>query len=715
MRILSLVLMLVFCTCRTHSQVQQYEYPVTEAKPTEEDFEYYSLTDEYEYLQHTSDSTVSTWYTKQSAFTDSILKRYSSRIDEIEKQLEKNQNAKKEGSKYLRQDSKGGLFYCKYREQDPVSLLFYKSSVDAEEVILFEPKDYKPEKGVEYWIDYIKPSWDGNFVVLSLRHDNTYTSEVVVLNTKTKKLTNDYVSNCKGNALGGVNWLPDSSGFMYYYFPEVKKGEEGYLAGGSTMFHAVNSGKAKGSYVLGTKGSFKVNPDYYPLAGFNSAEDRFAVGYIMDNSHYFKTYYAPTESIKSGNPDWKPFYETDDLIYSNWGLFNKDYYYYMSAKNSPNYEINAIHIDSLDFNKPKTIVKEIEDEVLTDFEFVKNGMYYSSTKNGVEAKLYFKNEHSTQEVALPFSVGRLRFIETHGSGDQIIIECSGWAKDQTRLIIKEGKFVRELILSEPPIRPDFDNLVSEQILVKGHDGVKIPVSLIYDKIKGKTNRPALIQSYGAYGHNSNPYFSSMFSTWISLGGIRVVVHIRGGGEKGKAWHDAGKKATKSNSWNDLNSVTQYLIDKGYTTKSKTVLYTQSAGGVSQAMAAITEPDLYAVFMANVPLLNPLKLKEGSHIEISYTEFGDVDLAEEALHLLKLDPYYNLKPTINFPPTFLVASGKDEVLDIWESGKFIAKLQNSKAARGPALLKVMPDWGHGSYSSRNDAEMFAFALNNIKNP
>lgn len=707
----SLILVLAV-SCKSSSQIQQYNYPTTIAKPVVENFKHLTLTDEYKYLQNTNDTLVQAWFLKQTAFTDSIFRTYK-QIEAIEKQFRENSKAKLEGSKYLRQDTKGGLFYCKYREQDPVSLLFYKAHPNADEIILFKPKDYKPESGLEYYIDYIKPSWDGNYVVLSLRHSNTYTSEVVVLDVKTKTLTNDYVSNCRGKAFGGVQWLPDSSGFTYYYFPVVEKGKENYLANGSTLYHPLHSGNKKGTHVFGTKGSFQVDPSYYPLVGINSANDKYVFGYIMDNSHYYKTYYAPIEVIKSGNPNWKLLHEPKDLIYASWGIFYKNHYYYMSAKNAPNFQINRCHIDSLDIPKPMTIVEQKEDEVLSDFEFVKEGMYYSSTKNGVEAKLYFKDQHSTKLVALPFSVGSIRFIDSHGEGDHIIIECSGWSNDKTRLLINKDSVVKQLILSAPPIRPKFDNLVSEQILVKGHDGVEIPVSLIYDKVKGKTNRPALIESYGAYGHNSDPYYSTMLSTWISLGGIRVVAHIRGGGEKGKAWYDAGKKATKNNSWKDLISVTQYVIDKGYTSEDKTVLYSASAGAVSQAMAAIVKPDLFAVFLANVPLLNPLKLKEGSHVELSYTEFGDVDLAEEAPYLLKLDPYYNLEPNTNFPPTLLFASGKDDVLDIWETGKFIAKLQNSENSRAPALLKVMPDWGHGSYSKRTDAEMFAFALNNIK--
>ena len=225
--------------------------------------------------------------------------------------------------------------------------------------------------------------------------------------------------------------------------------------------------------------------------------------------------------------------------------------------------------------------------------------------------------------------------------------------------------------------------------------------------------PAIIRSYGSYGHSIEPHYDRMLLSWITLGGIYAIPHIRGGGEKGKIWHDAGKKENKSNSWKDLIAATEYLIDQGYTTKTKTILLSESAGAISQGMAAIERPDLFRVFLARVPLLNPTRLKSGSHEQTSYTEFGDIDNPEEVEALVAMDPYYNLSGEIPFPSTLILAAGNDDRIDLWESGKFIAKLQNSARSSNPYLLKVIQDWGHDSISARAYAEMFGFALQHIE--
>lgn len=711
MKYLLLFLLVIISSCKTSLEADNFDYPKTIPQSEEEVFNHVTIIDDYKYLQNTTDPSVKDWYLEQTNFTDSVLQSYTD-VDSIEARLERNALDKIESAKWFKHDSQGGLYYIKSSENESIEFLVFRKDFDSEEIILFDPKTYKSDSDLEYYIDHINPSWDGNYVSISLRHSNTFESEIVILDVNTGKLTNDLITNCRGNAFGGIQWSPDSSGFTYLYFPVLDKNEEGYLTNSVMLYHALHTGSDKGIFAFGNSDSLEIKPEIFPLVSFTSGSDPYAIGYVMDNTHYYKTYYAKAEELKHGNPNWKPLYDSSHVIYGNEALPYKDQLFFMSAKDAPNFEIKVVDNETMDFSNSKTVVPQMKDEVINDFEFVKEGMYYTTTKNGVEAKLYFKNKNDNIEVILPFTVGDIEIFTKHGEGNAIIIECSGWSNDLIRIKVDNGKVIDEISFAARPIRPDFKNLVSEEIIIKGHDGAEIPVSLIYDKTLGKEDRPSLIESYGAYGHNMDPYFSSIKSTWIPLGGIRVIAHIRGGGEKGKAWHDAGKKETKSNSWKDIISVTEYLIEQGYTAADKTVLYTASAGGVSQAMAAIKRPELFAVMMAKVPLLNPLKLKEGSNKQLSFTEFGDIDIAEEVPHLLNLDPYHNLVDISNFPPTLFFAAGKDDRLDLWETGKFTAKLQNSNSSRGPYLLKVMPEWGHGSSDNRSYAELFSFALNNI---
>ncbi|MGF1560050.1 MAG: prolyl oligopeptidase family serine peptidase [Flavobacteriaceae bacterium] len=711
MRILPFILMLVLLSCATNSQVHHYVYPKTEAIPTEEVLGALRVSDEYRHLQNTSDQGIQNWYTRQTSYADSILTTLEG-VSSINRLLDDNEDNENEYTQDLRFDSRGGLYYLKRVKPEPVSSLYFKEDVDKEAELLYSPKDYKPESGLEYWIDYIKPSWDGNYIGISLRHSNTFSSEVVILDTRTGKLTNDFISNLRDSGFGGLSWTPDSKGFTYIHFPVDQPGEEGFLQNSENRYHPLNSGKSLGTYVFGTKNNPKIKPEEIPVVLISSDTDEQAIAYIMDNSHYYTTYYTEIEDLQRGGPVWKPLYGPTDEVWGNEGLYFKDRLYYLTAKDAPNFQINAVHIDTLDFSRPSIEVAHRESEVLSDFAFIENGMYYTTKVNGVKAMLYYRDSSSTKEVQLPFASGDIVFIEPNGRGESVIIELLGWSNDKTRFLVKKDKVVGEIELNRSSELLTFKTHTSEEIVVKGHDGAEIPVSIIYDKTKGYSNKPVLIESYGAYGHNLDPRFTQSLSTWIALGGVRVVAHIRGGGEKGKPWHDAGKKATKSNSWKDIISVTEYLIEMGYTTKEKTVLYTASAGAVAQGMAAIERPDLFAVFLAKVPLLNPMKLKEGSSKQLSYTEFGDIDDPEEAKYLQELDPYNNLTKDIQFPPTLFYAAGKDDRLDLWETGKFIAKLQNSHSTRGPYLLKVMPEWGHGSYSNRSYAELFAFALNNI---
>ena len=214
----------------------------------------------------------------------------------------------------------------------------------------------------------------------------------------------------------------------------------------------------------------------------------------------------------------------------------------------------------------------------------------------------------------------------------------GWTSDYTRYVINEQNFIEEALQFKIDY-PEFKNLVSEQIMVTSHDGVEVPLSLVYDKnLKLNSNSEVFIYVYGAYGESLSPFFFPIFLDCAAQGGILAFAHVRGGGEKGKEWHEQGMKNLKQNSWKDLNACTAELIERGFTRKGLISLYTASAGGITAGMAVNERPDLYSSFIAEVPRMNPLGLESsGTASSTSYLEYGTVKDSLEFLGLLKMDP------------------------------------------------------------------------------
>jgi prolyl oligopeptidase len=199
-------------------------------------------------------------------------------------------------------------------------------------------------------------------------------------------------------------------------------------------------------------------------------------------------------------------------------------------------------------------------------------------------------------------------------------------------------------------------------------------------------------TYGAFGEKVSPSFSLLYLPWVAQGGTLVYPHIRGGGEKGVDWYEAGKKSTKGNSWNDIIAAAEYLIGEGLSNTDDIVLMSPSGGGVAGGMAINKAPDLFKGFICEMPILNPSRLEHGNFSNNYHLEFGSAEDASEAEHLYAMDPLLNLNLEQRLPNVLIISAGNDDRVDGFQMYKYVAALQRFKAAES-AYLYNDPDAGH----------------------
>lgn len=257
--------------------------------------------------------------------------------------------------------------------------------------------------------------------------------------------------------------------------------------------------------------------------------------------------------------------------------------------------------------------------------------------------------------------------------------------------------------------------------MKSCDGQDIPLTLIYKKnISLDSNNPVLIDAYGAYGTNMNPFFAKTYLLWVLKGGIVAVAHVRGGGEKGEIWHKGGYKETKSNSWKDLISCAEYLVKEKYTSHSKMAIWGASAGGITVGRAMTERPKLFKAVIIESGILNPLRIESMPNGLNSVKEFGSINNENEFKGLLEMDAYQHLNKKIRYPATLITTGINDPRVSTWMPAKFAAKLKEVNSSDNPILLKVDYEGGHGGsiplmqrYS--NLADIFAFAFWQLGHP
>ncbi|HEX4576640.1 MAG TPA: S9 family peptidase [Edaphobacter sp.] len=263
------------------------------------------------------------------------------------------------------------------------------------------------------------------------------------------------------------------------------------------------------------------------------------------------------------------------------------------------------------------------------------------------------------------------------------------------------------LLKQQEVPGGFDPALygSERVWVEAADGVKIPVSVVYrrDLFKRDSKNPLYIYGYGSYGYPLPIGFSASRLSLLDRGVVIAYAHIRGGGEMGDSWHDAGKMMVKRNTFSDFIAVTEQLVAKGYGAKDRVAIEGGSAGGLLMGAVVNQRPDLFRVVLSHVPFVDVMNTMLDASLPLTvaeYEEWGNPNEAEAFEYMRSYSPYDNLKPG-NYPAMLVKTSLNDSQVMYWEPAKYVAKLRTLKKNDTPLLLHINMDAGHGGASGRYD--------------
>jgi prolyl oligopeptidase len=270
---------------------------------------------------------------------------------------------------------------------------------------------------------------------------------------------------------------------------------------------------------------------------------------------------------------------------------------------------------------------------------------------------------------------------------------------------------------QPRNGADWSGIATTDVMVKSHDGVEVPLTIISPKnVARDGTAPLLLDAYGAYGVSQVPVFWPSLAAWLERGGVYAVAHVRGGGELGDDWHRGGFKSTKANSWRDVIAAAQWLIAERWTAPPRLALIGSSAGGLTVSNAMIERPDLFAAMVSQSGFHDTLRSETGASGPANVPEFGSVATEGGLADLLAMSSYAHVEDDVAYPAALLTIGFRDARVDPWDPGKMAARLQAVSTALGaqgsPVLLRVDFDGGHGTSSARmadETTDLFAFLL------
>ncbi len=259
--------------------------------------------------------------------------------------------------------------------------------------------------------------------------------------------------------------------------------------------------------------------------------------------------------------------------------------------------------------------------------------------------------------------------------------------------------------------------ITKRLSARAADGTSVPISLVYRRdLQRKGPQPLLLYGYGSYGVPTDPGFGASRLPLLDRGVIFAIAHIRGGGDLGRSWYQAGKMANKQNTFSDFIACAEALIAQGYTRPSELAIMGGSAGGLLMGAVVNQRPELFAAVVAEVPFVDVINTMLDETLPLTtgeFQEWGNPKVAEQYRWMRAYSPYDNLKPGAY--PAMLVRTGmNDSQVPYWEPAKYVARLRTLKTDARPLLLKVNLSVGHGGASGRYDAlqeraEAFAFLL------
>ncbi|WP_408021668.1 prolyl oligopeptidase family serine peptidase [Flavisphingopyxis soli] len=656
-----------------------------------------AVADPYRWLENDvrEDSEVAQWVAAQNAVTDAYLAKLPGR-DAFKARMTQLYDYERIGTP----TKKGGrYFYSRNDGLQNQSVLYVRDSLDGPGRVLIDPNGWSAD-GATALAEW-SPSEDGTKLLYSVQDGGTDWRSVKVLDVATGKPMSDEVKWVKFSAL---DWAKDGSGFYYSRFPEPKA--EG-------TFQSLNTNQAIYFHRLGTPQSADVK-----LYATPSKPDLNHVGQVSDDGRWL------TVTSSSGTDDR---YElnlidlaskdrTPRLLIpgfdNNWSYVGNrgSTFYFQTNKDAP-----LLRVVSLDISQakpqPKTIIAE--DKATLDGVSLVGGKliadYLVDAKT--EVRVYNLDGSLERKIALP-GIGSAGGFAGTFDDDETFFSFTSFARPTTvyRYDVKTGGVA---VWAQPKVAFDPDDYSVEQRFYASKDGTRIPMFVIAKKGIDRTGgSPTLLYGYGGFNISLTPSYSVTRMAWLDAGGVVAVANLRGGGEYGKAWHDAGRLANKQNVFDDFIAAGEYLKAEGITGKDQLAIEGRSNGGLLVGAVVNQRPDLFAAALPGVGVMDMLRFDKFTAGRYWVDDYGYPSKEADFRNLYAYSPYHNIKSGRDYPAIMVTTADTDDRVVPGHSFKYIAALQHADTGPEPKLIRIETRAGHGSGKPTTKiidefADMYAF--------
>ncbi|MDQ1098038.1 MULTISPECIES: prolyl oligopeptidase family serine peptidase [Chryseobacterium] len=653
-----------------------------------------AVQDPFRDLENDSEATKK-WVDEEVAYSQNYLSKIPFR-EQIKNQLRDIWNYEKISAPFKEGDY---TYYYKNDGLQAQSVLYRTNNKTKVTEIFLDPNKFS-DKGTTS-LAQLSFNKKGNLAAYSISEGGSDWNKIIILNAVTGKQIDDTLNDVK---FSGISWRGDEG----FYYSSYDKPKEGTVLSGMTdkhkvYFHKLGTKQSEDQLIFGGEKT----PRRYLGAGV-SEDQRYLIISAANATNGNELY---IKDLKKGG-DFVQVVKGFDINASIVDTDGDDLYIF-TDKDAPNMRLVKTSIQNPTPENWKDVIPETENVL-----GISTGGGYFFAVYMVDAlgqvKQMDKNGKLIREITLP-GKGNVSGFGGKKEEKELYYSFSNYITPGTTYKFNTDSGKSE-VYQKPRVKFNPDDYVSEQVFYTSKDGTKIPMMISYKKgIRMDGKNPTMLYSYGGFNISLRPAFSVVNAIWMENGGIYAVPNIRGGGEYGKKWHDAGTKMQKKNVFNDFIAAGEYLQSKGYTSKEYMALSGRSNGGLLVGATMTMRPDLAKVAFPGVGVLDMLRYNKFTAGAGWSYDYGTAEDSKEMFEYLKsYSPVHNVKVGTCYPSTMIITSDHDDRVVPAHSFKFGAELQEKQACSNPILLRIEKNAGHGAGRSTEqvigeNADLISFAL------
>ena len=658
-----------------HMLNKSIEYPQTPREDVVDNYFGTEVADPYRWLEDDNSEATAAWVAAQNEVTFDYLHSLPSR-EKIKSRLEQLWDYPTQSA-----PTKHGDWYYISRNSglQNQSVIYRKRDLDAtEEEVFLDPNTLSEDGTVA--LNTATFSKDGKLFAYSLASAGSDWVEIFVMDAESKTLLSDHIKWVK---FSGASWSPEGKGFYYSAYDAPKEGDALYSAQNTNQkvyYHRIGTSQSEDTLIYADPSA--------PLHYFHGGESE-------DGKWIFITGSAGTSGNellykRKGEKRFKTLFEGFDYDYMILDCY-EDTALVLTNNDAPNYRLVAVDLVK---RECKDLIPQTEQPLegvgtVGDYLFA---FYLIDAQNKVLQ--YDRKGNFIRTVQLP-AIGSVGGFDGKREDDHAYFSVANYTTPGNiyRYDLESGE---STIFRASEVKFDASNYTTSQVFFTSKDGTRVPMFVSHKKgLKLDGNNPCYLYGYGGFQINLTPGFSTTAAMFMEQGGVYCVVNLRGGSEYGEQWHKGGMLANKQNVFDDFIAAAEHLIAEGYTSSKKLAIAGGSNGGLLVGACMTQRPELYAVALPAVGVMDMLRFYLFTIGHGWVVEYGCSDNAEQFEYLYKYSPLHNLREGVSYPATLVTTADHDDRVVPAHSFKFAATLQHCHAGKTPVLIRIDSNAGHGA--------------------